>query len=579
LYKSALFGPGPACLLSKDHCVMFLQSILQPPGKLGRSMWQVVGALVPALIGAVVIFGPGVLIPLGGTILGALCAEALMCALRRKPLSITDATALITGLILGFSLPPTFPFSWAFLGGAVAILIGKMAFGGLGRNVFNPALLGRAFLFALIPQAFSRYPLPSSPIDALGGATPLGALKAGALQETLGVVASRVELYTELFIGRTGGSIGETSALALLAGGVFLLGRKIIKWHTPVAFMGSVAVLGWLFGGEAGVGSGDGIVHLLSGGVVLGAFFMTTDFLTAPVRTGARIAFGIGCGALTIAIRMLTPYPEGVMYGILLMNPLVKTLDRLDNRISSGKWISPPRPVAGSCTPLGIPVTWKPLMSVFVVAALFVQLIQPFMHRQATDIGQPLAAMAVQPAPRAPAAPASGEAVPSEPQTPQSTPSAAAPAAVPPTPPPPLTPLEKAILAKGAELFTGVNALGAQGSWERHGRTLVWAELLTDTTLRGYLVESAGEGYGGLVIMAVGVRPDGTVAEVLPLAHNETPGWAEAVFARSFLDKLRGRSVEQLGAVQAVSGSTISSRAVVQDAVRGALEQVGRMKG
>jgi len=228
-----------------------------------------------------------------------------------------DGSGFVTGLLLGLILPPSVPLWMPVIGAFFAISIAKWAFGGFGYTIFNPALVGRAFLVAAWPVLMTSWIMP----DGVTGATPLGILK----NEGVKAVS-----HSELFIGNIGGCIGETSAVALLIGALFLLITKTIDWRIPLAYLGSLFVLTFIFGK-------DPIFHILAGGVILGAFFMATDYGTIPLTKKGRIIFGLGCGILTVIIRLYSGLPEGVTYAILLMNGLTPLIERF-TRIKPFGW-------------------------------------------------------------------------------------------------------------------------------------------------------------------------------------------------------------------------------------------------
>jgi electron transport complex protein RnfD len=237
----------------------------------------------------------------------------------------------LTGLLLGLNLPPTVPFYIPIIGSVVAIVITKMLFGGVGYNVFNPALIGRAFLLISFPKLMTIWSEPTArfiALDAKTTATPLGILKEEGLAQLLEVFGDKADLYMSLLMGSRAGSLGETSVIALLIGAALLFYRGYITWHIPFSFLATVGVMAWAFGGESGFFTGDPIIHLLSGGLILGAFFMATDYVTCPSIRKGQIIFGIGCGALTMLIRLKGGFPEGVMFAILLMNSFAPLIDR-----------------------------------------------------------------------------------------------------------------------------------------------------------------------------------------------------------------------------------------------------------
>jgi Na+-translocating ferredoxin:NAD+ oxidoreductase subunit D len=303
------------------------------PDSTARIMWTVVVSLMPLVGAAFVFFGISALLVIAAAVAGALVTERV--ASRRRD-TLRDGSAIITGLLLGLILPAGFPMWMAFIGGAVSIGFGKIIFGGLGQNVFNPALVGRAFLQAAFPAAITTWPLhgtglfalrgdtfalplmsPSAP-DVVTAATPLGLMK----------FEHEPTSALSLFMGNTGGSLGETSALLILLCGAYLAWKRYLEWRIPVSIFASVAAMSgvlWLIDPAR---YADPLFMLLSGGLVLGAVYMATDMVTSPVtKTGAWI-FGIGIGLLVVLIRTWGGLPEGVMYAILLMNALVPFINR-----------------------------------------------------------------------------------------------------------------------------------------------------------------------------------------------------------------------------------------------------------
>ncbi|MFO0751983.1 MAG: RnfABCDGE type electron transport complex subunit D [Thermodesulfovibrionales bacterium] len=296
-----------------------------------RIMWSVTASLLPAAVMGAYFFGPRAAITLALCIVTAALAEyAYQRALHRK-VSVSDGSAVLTGLLLGMNLPASVPFYIPIIGSFVAVVITKQLFGGLGYNVFNPALIGRAFLLISFPKLMTIWTKPEAAfikLDAVTTATPLGILKEEGAAKLMEVFGDTINLYTQLFVGHRAGSIGETSAIALLVGAAFLLYRGYISWHIPVSFLGTAAVLAWVFGGKGALFAGDPIVHLLSGGMLLGAFFMATDYVTCPSVKKGQLLFGVGCGFLTMLIRLKGGYPEGVMFAILIMNCFSPLIDR-----------------------------------------------------------------------------------------------------------------------------------------------------------------------------------------------------------------------------------------------------------
>lgn len=286
-------------------------------------MLDVIIALIPAGIAGIFFFGLPAAIVIAVSVASCLLFEYVWQRLMHKPNSLGDLSAVVTGLLLAYNMPPTIPWWMVVIGALFSIIIAKQVFGGLGQNFMNPALAGRAFLMAAWTGPMTTWISPSFfGMDAQSTATPLALMKSGAMSE--------MPTYLEAFLGNIGGCIGETSAALLLLGGLYLLVRRVIKINTPLAFLATVAVLTYLFGGgvTAGERTNFMLYHLLSGGLFLGAFFMATDYTTSPVTPVGQVLMGIGCGIITVAIRLKGGYPEGVSYSILLMNVLTPLIDR-----------------------------------------------------------------------------------------------------------------------------------------------------------------------------------------------------------------------------------------------------------
>lgn len=283
-----------------------------------KAMRDVLIALIPALIASLYFFGWAAAKVIITCILAAVLSEAVAQKIMKREVTIDDGSAVVTGLLLAFCLPSTLPLWMAAIGAVVAIIIGKQMFGGLGNNIFNPALIGRAVLLASWPVAMTSW---VAPLDGVTTATPLGMLKQG-------VIAEQLPSLWNLFIGNVGGSLGETSAVALILGGIYLLYKGHIDWRIPFSYLGTVFVFTLIVGFVIGEGLWYPLFHLLSGGLFLGAFFMATDWVTSPITKKGKIIFGIGCGLLTVIIRLMGGYPEGVCYSILLMNMITPLIDR-----------------------------------------------------------------------------------------------------------------------------------------------------------------------------------------------------------------------------------------------------------
>lgn len=296
---------------------------------ISKIMWTVNATLAPAALFAVYRFGLKALVTMVLCIVAAVATEYLVQRWQDKPVTVSDGSAFLTGLLLGMNIPSTVPWYMPLLGSVVAIAIAKHTMGGLGYNIFNPALVGRAFLVASWPVAMTTWPEMASKVDGVTSATPLGILKLQGYEKLVAVFGDKLEMYKSLFIGTRSGSMGETSALLLILGGIYLIYRGYINWRVPVFMIGTVGALTWAFGGHAGLFSGDPILNMMSGGLILGAFFMATDMVTIPITVKGQVVFAVGAGALTVLIRLLGGYPEGVCYAILLMNSVTPLIDRL----------------------------------------------------------------------------------------------------------------------------------------------------------------------------------------------------------------------------------------------------------
>lgn len=298
-----------------------------------KLMLGVVVALIPALLTSLFYFGYGAVIVTSASIISCIVFEYLIQRfILKKPVSVTDGSALVTGLLLAFNLPSNIPVFIVIIGSFVSIAVAKMTFGGLGNNPFNPALVGRVFMLISFPVQMTSWPVPAGfktlYTDAVTGATPLAILKEGIKNgEPIQQLMSQIPSPSQMFLGNMGGSMGEVAAVALLIGLGYLLFKKIITWHIPVAVIGSVAVFTatlWLINP---LKNADPLFHLLTGGVLLGAIFMATDYVTSPMNPKAMIIYGCGIGMLTVIIRVWGAYPEGVSFAILIMNAFVPLMN------------------------------------------------------------------------------------------------------------------------------------------------------------------------------------------------------------------------------------------------------------
>ncbi|WP_315119927.1 RnfABCDGE type electron transport complex subunit D [uncultured Clostridium sp.] len=271
-------------------------------------MRDVVIALLPATAASIYFFKLEALLVILVSVLSCVGTEYIWQKALKRKVTIGDLSAVVTGLLLAFNLPPSVPLWIPVIGGAFAIIIAKQFFGGLGQNIVNPALIARAFLLASWPT-----PMTTWTLDGVTTATPLAALKAGTQAPGL----------MDVFLGNVGGCLGETSALALIIGGAYLIFKHVIDWRIPVTYIGTTFIITAIAGR-----AGNPLYELFAGGLMLGAFFMATDYATSPITPLGRIIFGVGCGALTGIIRIFGGYPEGVSYSILIMNLFVPLIER-----------------------------------------------------------------------------------------------------------------------------------------------------------------------------------------------------------------------------------------------------------
>ena len=289
-------------------------------------MLDVIIALCPALIMSVIRFGFRALISVLVSVVSAMFFEWLYRKLMNKTQTLGDLSAAVTGILLAFVCPVTLPYWMLFVGNFFAFFLVKQLYGGIGCNFLNPALAGRAFLLASYATAMTSCAIPQIRPDVTSAATPLQIMKEGTA-EAFNTLMQNYSI-SDMFLGKIGGSLGEVSSLCLLVGGVFLLIRKVISWHTPVAYIGTVAILS-LIAAPAGIGAVDYMLYnVFGGGLMLGAIFMATDYATSPVTKPGQLIFGVGCGLLTCFIRRFGSYPEGVCYSILIMNCTTWLLDK-----------------------------------------------------------------------------------------------------------------------------------------------------------------------------------------------------------------------------------------------------------
>ncbi len=302
-----------------------------------KIMWRVNLALVPMLLTGIAYFGlNALLISIVSVACCCLFQWLIEKFIMKVPSTVCDGSAIVTGLLLAFNVPATAEMIWMVaIGALVAIGVGKMTFGGLGKNPFNPALVGRVFMLISFPVQMTTWPtvgkwFPMS-LDTVSGATPLGLIKEGLKNgQSLSEVLSAPDMPSlcDIFLGHMGGSLGEVSAIAILIGAIYLLCRKVISWHIPVAFIGTAFIFSgilWLADPTQFI---DPLTTILTGGIMLGACFMATDMVTSPMAKSGQLVFGVGCGLLTIIIRNWGAYPEGVSFAILLMNSVTPLINR-----------------------------------------------------------------------------------------------------------------------------------------------------------------------------------------------------------------------------------------------------------
>ncbi len=302
-----------------------------------KVMWSVVIALAPAALAACWFFGLQALLVIIGATVGCVVFEYLLLRLRgghEKALRLSlDGSAVITGVLLAMNLPAQSPWWMVMIGALVAMALGKHLFGGLGQNIFNPALVARVFLLLAFPAQMTNWTKAQginefANLDAVTAATPLGIIKADGIKALGTWMAESGTNLWSMLMGNTAGSLGETSALLLLLGGLFLIFKGYIKWYVPVSFIATVFVLTGLMWLIKPDDYASPVLHILSAGLFLGAFFMATDMVTTPVSAKGMVVFGIGCGLITAVIRLFGAFPEGVSFAILIMNGLTPLIDR-----------------------------------------------------------------------------------------------------------------------------------------------------------------------------------------------------------------------------------------------------------
>ncbi len=299
-------------------------------------MLTVIIAMLPALLWSIYLYGIRALLVVAVSTLASVASEFLYQKLMKQRVTVSDLSAVVTGILVGFNLSPLIPLWIAAVGSIFAIVIVKQLFGGIGKNFLNPALAARVFLFIAFSKPMSTFAEPLSKIslfnsnaDVIASATPMASLKAGTVPPDINIIQS--------FIGQTSGCIGEVSCLLLLCGGLVLLVRRVITWHIPVSFIGTVALLTYLFAPRTADAASFMMFSICSGGLFLGAIFMATDYATCPMTSSGKLIYGVGCGAITVFIRFFAGFNEGVSFAILIMNLLVWYIDKLTRPRPFGK--------------------------------------------------------------------------------------------------------------------------------------------------------------------------------------------------------------------------------------------------
>lgn len=299
-----------------------------------KLMYDVVIALIPAFLVSIYVFGISALIVTSVAIISCIIFEYLIQKyLLKTEVTINDGSALITGILLAFNLPSNLSIWMIIIGSLVAIGVAKSSFGGLGFNIFNPALVGRVFLLISFPVQMTSWPTAfvnnTNVVDAVTGATSLGIIKEGLnMGETMTEISSRIPSSLNMLFGFTSGSLGEMSALALILGGLYLILRKVISWHIPVILLTTIFIMTAIFWVVNPEHYANPLIHLLTGGAILGAFFMATDLVTSPMTKKGMVIFAIGIGIITVVIRLFGAYPEGISFAILIMNAFVPLINK-----------------------------------------------------------------------------------------------------------------------------------------------------------------------------------------------------------------------------------------------------------
>jgi Na+-translocating ferredoxin:NAD+ oxidoreductase subunit D len=342
---------------NKKEQIMYVSAAphIHAKDSIDKIMWTVILALMPVVLFSVYHFGLLALRTIALSTASAVLFEAMVLYLRRRDTAkALDGSAFLTGLLLAMCLPPGVPVFMPIVGSFIAIVIAKHSMGGLGYNIFNPAHIGRAALLVSWPIAMTTWTgmktgvnavttfttmaasHAQGAVDAVTTATPLGILKNQGYEKLIETFGSQGAMYKALFLGNRNGSLGETSVVLLLLGGVYLVYKGYIDWLVPAVMIGTVGLLTWVFG-PAGFLTGDPLFHMMAGGLFIGAFFMATDMVTTPMTRKGRAIFALGCAMITVLIRLVGGYPEGVCYSILLMNSITPLIDRYTSPAAFGR--------------------------------------------------------------------------------------------------------------------------------------------------------------------------------------------------------------------------------------------------
>jgi Na+-translocating ferredoxin:NAD+ oxidoreductase subunit D len=483
-------------------------------GRIIKGMWATFFALIPAGVAGVYIFGFRAFYVILVSVLTALFTEAALQKFQGKKITISDGSASITGLLLAYNLPPAAPLWLAVVGSFFAVAIGKQLFGGLGFNIFNPALAGRAFLMASWPQHMAEWSNPRWQVDAVSTATPLMLAK----EKGLYAISEIGITYKDLFLGNRGGCIGEVCILALLLGAAYLLFRKYITWHIPLTYLFTFGVLSWIFMSRAPF-KGDVLFQLLCGGIMLGAFFMATDYVTAPITKKGKIVFGVGCGILNFLIRKWGGYPEGTSYAILMMNAATPVIDRFSKPRQYGF----KRPEMKKKIRNGV-ILVIICLGASLASSLTSKMTQARLEAQMTSD-------------------------------------------------------EKETLG---EVFAGAASFETK---TLDGKTYYLAK--KDQQELGYVIKAEAQGYTSLITMMIGFDKDGTIEGVAVLSQQETPGLGDRIVEIKtgekqpwFLRQFSGRKAGELDLknIQAITGATVTSGAVLESVKKSVAEFLAKLK-